>query len=356
MSVKLRFAPASATSVVLAKIGNPQRDEPLQTSRDVFKIAEADQTALTALFLKPFKNLMAHRFTHHSSLDQHEMNNCAKAIFASEAGLLEKGCDIARRLYSKSNHPNIKAGDLCIALIKDIDIDGELTQGLCILKSETVVPFLSISTRDGDLQLSTEQGINPEKIDKGCLIINHWPNKGYYVLTFDRSGAESRFWVRDFLGLSAVPDAAFLTNTYAKMAVSCIEEEKDSDTDTPPWETCTAARDALDYFEGRENFDLKEFESDVLKTPEAVAKFAEHRSRIEEEQGQALEESFEISKKDVTKAKKRISAVLKLDTGVEIHVKPTLSTEFDPVLERGFDDKKGMKYIKVYFNKDLSAS
>ncbi|MDZ4287497.1 MAG: nucleoid-associated protein, partial [Prosthecobacter sp.] len=274
----------------------------------------------------------------------------------SEDGLLEKGCGIARRLYSKSNHPNIKAGDLCIALIKDIDIDGELTQGLCILKSETVVPFLSISTRDGDLQLSTEQGINPEKIDKGCLIINHWPNKGYYVLTFDRSGAESRFWVRDFLGVSAVPDAAFLTNTYAKIAVSCIEEENDPEDDTPPWETCTAARGALDYFEDRENFDLKEFENDVLKTPEAVAKFAEHRSRIEEEQGQALEESFEISKKDVTKAKKRISAVLKLDTGVEIHVKSTLSTEHDPVLERGFDEKKGMKYIKVYFNKDLSAS
>ena len=94
----------------------------------------------------------------------------------------------------------------------------------------------------------------------------------------------------------------------------------------------------------------------MLKTPDMVEKFAEHRSRIEEEQGQPLEQSFEISKKGVTKAKKRIGAVLKLDTGVEIHVKSTLSTEQDPVLERGFDDDKGMKFIKVYFNKDLSGS
>lgn len=354
MSVKLRLNTASATHVVLAKVGNPQREEPLETSKDVFAISEADQPALTGIFLKPFKNLLPHRFTHHSSLDQHEMNTCVKAIFETKDGLYERGVEIAKRLYSKSNHPNIKSGDLCIAHIKEAQIDDQFVQGLCILKSESVVPFLSITTRNGDLQISTEQGINPDKIDKGCLILDHWSKKGYYVLTFDRSGSDSRFWVRDFLGVEAVPDAAFLTNAYAKMAVDFLEESKPEE-DTPPWETCNAARGALDYFEDREKFDLQEFEDEVLKTPEAKTKFKEHRERIEEEQGQPLETNFEISKKDVTKAKKRISAVLKLDTGVEIHVKPTLSVEHDPVLERGFDDRKGMKYIKVYFNRDMSG-
>lgn len=353
MSVKVRFNSAITTGIVLAKVGNPQREEPLQTSKDVFRVSDDDQGTLTALFLKPFKNLVAHRFQHHSSLDKHEMNTLSAAIFASSDGLLEKGCEIAKRLYSKSVHPNIKAGDLCIALMNDIEVNGEMKQGLCILKSETVTPFLSITTKDGDLQLSTEQGINPEKIDKGCLILDFFPTKGYYVLTFDRTGAESRFWIRDFLGVRAVPDAAFLTNTYAKMAVSFLEDEKPAD-DTPPWETCTAARDAIGFFEGKEKFDLQEFEEQVLKEPDMVARFAEHRSRVEEEQGQPLEKSFEISKKDVTKAKRKIGAVMKLDTGVEIHVKSSFVTEPDPVLERGFDDAKGMKFIKVYFNKDLA--
>lgn len=349
MSVKLRLNTSTATRVVLAKIGNPQREEPLQTSREIFDIAEADQETLTALFLKPFKNLIAHRFTHHASLDQHEIRNCAKAIFADESQLLPKGIEIAQRLYAKSNHPNIKAGDLCIAVLKEVHIEGELVNGLCILKSDSVVPFLSIKTKNGDLQLSTEQGINPEKIDKGCLILDHWASKGYYILTFDRSGGDARFWLREFLGVEAVPDAAFLTNTYAKMAVSFLEQQKPTE-DAPPWDTCTAARDALEFFEERDQFDLQEFEREVLKTPEAVAKFEEHRNRIEEEQGQPLETSFEISKKDVSKAKKRISAVLKLDTGVEIHVKSTLSIEHDPVLERGYDERKGMKYVKVFYN------
>ncbi len=358
MSVKLRLNTATATKAVLAKIGNPQRQEPLQTSKELFEIAEQEQEPLTAIFLKPFKNVIGHRFTHHASLDQHEISNCAKAIFADEDMLLAKGVEIAQRLYAKSNHPNIKAGDLCIALLKEIHIEGELVNGLCILKSDSVTPFLTITTRNGDLRLATEHGINPDKIDKGCLILDFWQEKGHYVLTFDRGGGDTRFWVREFLGVEAVPDAAFLTNAYAKMAVSFLEEQKSAaaaaEDDTPPWETANAANAALDYFEDREKFELNEFEQEVLKDPETIAQFGEHRARMEEEQGQPLDTSFEISKKDLTKAKKRIAAVLKLDTGVEIHIKPGVGAA-DPQLERGYDDQKGMKYVKVFYNKDVNA-
>lgn len=357
MSVKIRFTSATATGLVLAKVGHPQRDEPLQTSKGVFKVAEDDQEALAALFLKPFKNLSGHRFSHHSSLDQHEMNLCSAAIFAADEGLLEKGCDIAQRLYAKSNHPNIKSGDLCISLIKNIDVNGELTQGLCLLKSESVVPFLSISTRDGDLELHTAQGINPEKIDKGCLILDHLAQKGFYVLTFDRTGSDSRFWVRDFLAVVPITDSPFLTNKYTDMAVAFLEKEqkekpKTAADNAPPWDS--ASREAMAYFEKKENFKLHEFEEEVLKTPEAKARFAAHRSKVEEEQGHRLDDSFEISKKDVSKAKRKIKSVMKLDTGAEIRLKPALAAKPDAILEHGFDEGKKMKFIKIFFNEDLA--
>jgi hypothetical protein len=363
MSAKIRFTSANATHLVLAKVGHPQRDEPLETSREVFKIAEDDQEALTALFLKPFKNLTGYRFSHHSSLDQHEMNACAKAIFESEEALLERGLAIARRLYTKSNHPNIKSGDLCISLVRDIEVDGRATCGLCILKSESVVPFLSISTRDGDLHLHTEQGINPDKIDKGCLILDHFPNKGYYAITFDRSGTDSRFWVRDFLGLLPITDPSFLTKNYAQMAVAFLEKEakdhKATNTatdDSPPWETTGAARDALGYFEEKDTFSLQEFEESVLKTPDARARFAEHKSKIEEETGNPLQETFEISRKDLNPTKRRVNqSFMKLDTGVEIRLRPAALSKAGQILEHGFDEEKKMKFIKVFFNEDLAG-
>jgi hypothetical protein len=44
---------------------------------------------------------------------------------------------------------------------------------------------------------------------------------------------------------------------------------------------------------------------------------------------------------------------VKLDTGVEIHVKPAFANQPEAVLERGFDAERKMKFIKVYFNEDL---
>ncbi len=355
MSLKIRFQSAQVTRLVLAKIGHPQRQEPLQTSKAAFPVRPEDQATLTALFLKPFKNLLGHRFSHHSSLEKNEIYQLSKAIFAEPQSLWEHGCAIAQRLYSKSNHPNIKSGDLCVGLVEDLEVDGQKVLGLCLLKAETIVPFLSISARDGDLRLAAEEGINPEKIDKGCLIFNHGAEHGCYVLTFDRAGAESRFWLRDFLGVTAVPDAAFLTNAYAKMAVSFLEKQAPSPVeDRAPWEGASPAREALAYFEKQEKFDLQDFEEKVLKTPEAVAKFTAHRCQIEEEQGAPLEQSFGISQKDIARAQRKITAVMKLDTGVEIHVKSSGTSKPTAVLERGFDEAKKMKFIKVYFNRDVS--
>ncbi len=357
MPAKIRFVSSYATGLVLAKVGHPQRNEPLQTSKEVFLVSDEDQEKLTPLFLKPFKNLTGHRFRHHASLDQHEMHANCSTIFASEEGLLEKGCDIAKRLYAKSNHPNIKSGDLCIALIKDIEIDGERVSGLCILKSESVVPFLSISTKDGDLELHTEEGINPERIDKGCLVINHQASKGYHILTFDRSGGESRFWVRDFLGVVPITDSPFLTNQFADMAVSFMEGESpkgEPSDDSPPWADRKAVSDAVGYFEERDHFSLQEFEERVLKTPEAREKFAQHRAKVEEETGRKFEDEFEISKKDLGKAKKRLSSVMKLNTGVEIKLKPSVAQDPSAVLEHGYDEAKKMKFVKVFHDEDLA--
>jgi hypothetical protein len=361
MSTKLRFTSATVTHLVLAKVGHPQRDEPLQTSKQVLVVNEADQETLTALFLKPFKNLAGHRFSHSGSLDLHPMNTLSKAAFETPGDLLAIGCEIAKRLYEKSNHPNIKSGDLCIALVEGIQANADVVSALCLLKAESVVPFLSISNNDGDLQLHTEQGINPDKLDKGCLILNHLAPKGHFVLTFDRTGTDSRFWVRDFLGLVPITDSPFLTKGFTDMAVAfATQEAKDRQAtaeteDAPPWDTGSAARDALAFFDGKEKFSLQEYEEQVLRTPDAVSKFQQHRAKVEAEMGQRFDNQFDISKKDVTKAKKRITTVMKLDTGVEIHVRPAFANQPEPMLERGFDEAKGMKFIKVYFNKDVSV-
>lgn len=352
MPISIRFTKAEATGVVLAKVGNPQRDEPLETSREVCRIADKDRDLLTKMLLKPFKSLAGYCFHHHSSVDKNETYTCAQAIFGSEDQLLEKGCEIAQRLYAKSNHPNIKSGDLCIAHLRNLVIDGKPTEGLCILKSESVEPFLSISSHHGDLKITTEHGINPEKIDKGCLILNAFEKKGYYVLTFDRGGAHSRFWIRDFLGVRLITDDSFLTNHYADLAVTFLQGEgknAEGGAGGDVAEKTVAAKRAMNYFDTKEQFSMQEFEEEVLrKDPEMVAKFKEHKARFEEESGQPLKDNFGITPAAITKVKKKVGGVMRFDTGVEVRLLP----EFDEsALERGFDEGKGMGFVKIFFHK-----
>ncbi len=363
MNLKVSFENATIDGLVLAKVGNPSRDEPLQTSKQIFKVEEADQPMLSGIFMRPFKSLslVGHRFRHHSSLSNHELNTCVGKIFEDTENLLSAGCDIAQRLYSKSSHPNIKSGDLCVALVQGIDLGEDQTvRGICILKSESVSPFLSISAHEGDLQLNTEHGINPEKIDKGCLILDHLERKGYYSLTFDRAGSESRFWVRDFLGVAPIPDSSLLSKRVAEMAVQAVTPEPSTDTEgassseNPPWAVNDTAKEALSYFDDKKQFSLQEFEEQALRTPEAKAKFREEKQRLEEEEGVKIEEGFDISKKDVVKAKKLMKNIMKLDTGVEIKLKPKVVNNPDAVLEKGYDEEKKKSYIKIYFNKDLA--
>lgn len=357
MTIKLDLSKATIAGVVLAKVGNPSRDEPLQTSKQIFEVDTEDQPTLSNIFLRSFKSLglIGQKFHHHNSLDQHEVNACAASIFENPDTLLEKGCQLAKRLHTKSTHPNIKSGDLCISHLKGIIVGEETVDALCILKSESVTPFLSISAQDGDLQLNTEHGINPEKIDKGCLIVNQFSRKGFYVLTFDRGSSESRFWVRDFLNVIAISDNALLSKKVAEMAVSAVAETapvRDEESSSPPWEVNESAKEALAYFDNKKHFSLAEFEEQALRTPEAKAAFREKKKQLEEESGVALEEKFDISPKDVSKAKKLMKSVMKLDTGIEIRLKPKVVANPDKVLEKGYDEDKKMNFIKVYFNKE----
>ncbi|MDQ8190222.1 hypothetical protein [Roseibacillus persicicus] len=367
MTIKLDFSNATIAGLVLAKVGNPSRDEPLQTSKHVFEVDPEDQPTLSSIFLRPFKSfsLVGQKFHHHSSLEQHEINNCAAAIFENPEKLLEQGCQISTRLHTKSTHPNIKSGDLCISRIEGIQAGEETVDAICILKSESVSPFLSISAQDGDLQLSTEHGINPEKIDKGCLIVNQFSRKGFYVLTFDRGSSESRFWVKDFLNVIAIPDNALLSKKVAEMAVSAVAESaaasaaasnaetpRDDAEASPPWEVNAAAKEALAYFDNKNHFSMAEFEEQALRTPEAKAAFREKKKQLEEESGVAIAEGFDISQKDVSKAKKLMKSIMKLDSGVEIRLKPKVVANPDKVMEKGYDEEKKMNYIKVYFNKE----
>jgi hypothetical protein len=348
---KPNFNKATLSHVTLAKIGNPLRGESLKTSKDLCKFGEDDKEILTLAFLKPFKNLEPYHFYHTSSLDLHEMHSYVNTIFDQPERFLTYSRKIARHLYDKTQHPNIKSGDLCTAYLKGVQIDGEPCDAISVVKSESLTPFLEISDNDGDLQLTTHNGIYPDKIDKGCLIINTKKDSGYIVFTFDKGGADTNFWVRDFLGARARKDDNFKTKQYAEMCVSFADEGLPEDM--PQEDKYRVANDAMQYFAEKEKFDEKHFQEEVLKEPEIVEKFSAFKDNYKDEDGEPLADEFEISKPAAKKAGSKIKSNLRLDTGVVLKFTPDFAERQSEIMERGFDEKMQMNYVKVYYNDEV---
>ncbi len=351
MSTTLNFRRAKLASLSLAKVGNPLRSEPLRTSKELCRFSDEDSGVLTPSFLKPFKNLEVRSFAHHSSLELNEVYRYAAALFENPDVLLEQGRKIARHLYNTSKHPNIKSGDLCVALVNDVLVDGDPHQAISIIKSESRVPFLEIADDDGNLQLITHQGISPDKIDKGCLIINSMKDDGYLVYTFDKSGAGTHFWVRDFLGVKFRRDDDYMTRRYADMCVSFAKEGLPEEMEAE--DKCRVANQAKSYFEERDEFDLKHFREEALKEPAIIEKFDEFQANQGDEDEGQLDETFTIDKKVARKAGNRFRSTMKLDTGVNISFAPAFKEADESSFERGFDDEKQMKFVKIFYNDEV---
>ena len=85
------------------------------------------------------------------------------------------------------------------------------------------------------------------------------------------------------------------------MAVTAVSPAGAAE-DSPPWDINEPAQEALSYLRDQKQFSLQEFEENALRTEAAKSRFSEERQRLEEEEGIKLEENFDISKRDITKA------------------------------------------------------
>ena len=278
MALAVNLREAGLTSLALAKIGNPLKGEPLLTSKELCKFDEEESDLLTSCFLNPFRSLDPHQLQRTKTEEGNPLFGYAYTVFNDNDNLLNSAKEIAHYLYTKSYHPNIKSGDLCISMMEGIIIKGKSVSGICIIKSENKVPFLQISDNDGDLTLTTQHGIYPDKVDKGCLILNYQKEKGYIVYLFDKSG-NTQFWNKDFVAAAPIRDEDYLTKKFGELCINFANKGLNSETDQNT--RMTVANRALNYLNESDDFEIGNFEK-ALGEPELVDQFASFKKQYEE--------------------------------------------------------------------------
>jgi hypothetical protein len=343
---------ASLEELYVHRVGNKIQNEFYSLSDQPIPI---DDEMLCRLmmqyFLTPFEKANeVYRFMHSSDdLNLNELFHFCSDIFSDKDKFRENSGHITKHLFDISNHPKIKSGELYFARFKDLQLEGELVDAIGIFKSETKEPYLKVNPGKGGFDLTyEEQGINIQKLDKGCLIFNIDKEEGYRVMVIDQTNrTDAAYWKDEFLKLKIRNDSFNKTLNTLNVCKDFISNKIDDEFDISKADKIDLLSKSLKYFKEKDSFDIDEFSEEVIGNENAIKSFKNFTQNFNNEFDAGLEESFDISNAAVKKQARVFKSILKLDKNFHIYIHGNKE-----LIEKGFDEDKSMNYYKVYFKEE----
>lgn len=340
----------SIKKVSLHQVGNKTNGEELHTSRSVLESSDEKlQGLLKHFFLAPFSKPEFYSFTFtNDDFSLNPMYTFAVDSFENPRKFHGNSVNIAKHLYELSTHPQIKAGDLFVAHIINLSLDGEETEALGIFKSENRQDFLKTDASGNEFAIHYEDGINIEKLDKGCLIFNLEQENGLKICIVDRANrsSEAQFWKDDFLMLKPAEDAYHQTKNFLNIAKDYVSKQFVEEFEVTRTDQIDLLNKSVEYFKNKENFNKKEFEKEVFQDANVIKSFRNYNDSYQEDHHLDIEDEFEISSQAVKKQSRIFKSVLKLDKNFHIYIHGNKE-----LIEQGVD-KDGRKFYKIYYNEE----
>ncbi len=338
-------------SLSLHRVGNKSRNEEIFLSDEPYSLSDEITPLFKEFILKPFrdKEEVYFQFAHEVDLEYNEMFNFANEIFTNPNSVHEVSKKITNHLYSCSNHPHIKNGEVYVTYMKNLSIDNNVVDAIGIFKSEIKSDFLELDENGNHLEMILKQGISLDKLDKGCIIFNHKKEEGYKILVHDSNRYDARYFVEHFLGIDAFEDEAFFTKKYLKFCQSFAKDVVLPAEDKK--EEVMFLNRAVNHFAKNDDFVEQDFLKEVIDNPDLISEFKNYK--VDSGAKYSIEDvsDFQISNKAVTEARKKFKNVINLDTGITIKLDFVNPESADKFLEIGFDEEKQLYYYLCYFSK-----
>jgi len=341
------FSSCIIENAAVHQVGNKTNGGELYFSKRNLDLSDQMlSTLLLKFFITPFADPEYYSFTF--SNDDFTLNpvfQYASQIFAEPADLHRISIDIAKHLFELSVHPNIKSGDLFIVFFSGIQIDNDVTDAVGIFKSENRQSFLTLQNEKGEFNIKYDDGISIDKLDKGCLILNHDVDKGFKVCIVDKSSKsiEAQFWKDSFLQIKACSDDYHYTTDYMQITKEFVIKHLPKEVEIEKVDQIEYLNRSADYFKTREKFDKRDFEESVFQDDNIIDSFRtfdnQHRKYREAE-------AFDISPNAVKKQLRVYKSILKLDNNFHIYIHGN-----SEMIERG-TERDGRKYYKIYFENE----
>jgi hypothetical protein len=334
----------SIYSIVLHLVGNKLNDEDIILSHSLPDPDDTIRDLLTGYFLKPFKDEEYYNCYHESDLKYNEVFGYVSEIFRDPESLLIQSVNLARHLYEKSTHPKIKGGEFYTVYFRDCIMEGKMVDAVGLFKSENKDTFLKVFKAGDGFSLESDEGININKLDKGCIIFNTEKENGYVVAVVDNTnkGTEAQYWIDDFLHVQQRKDEFYNTQNLLSLCRNFVTKELPGQFDVSRADQVDLLNRSVKFFKEKDNFDMQEFTYEVMTQPEIIDSFNQFKSSYQKERDIDISDSFTISGSAVKKQARVFKSVIKLDKNFHIYIHGDRD-----LIEQGSDERG--KFYKVYY-------
>lgn len=347
----LNYTNAELRHCSIHYVGNKLNEESIILSESPLNIEIYDlNKALTEYFLSPFANVEEFfEFWHEADLDLNPIYNYASQLFENNKSFHSISKNIAKHLFQTSRHPKIMGGELFIALLKKCILNNELVEVIAIFKSERKESFIEIESNSKHYHIELNEGVNLNKIDKGCLIMR-LANGEYRIATVDNinKSNEAQYWKEDFLKVKPFNDQYLNTKNYLTVCKDFVTIQLPEEYDITKTDKIEYLNRSVDYFKQNEEFVEKDFLKKVFEDKNLISSFTTYKTDLIENEGIDLKNNFEISNSAVKKQARLFKSVLKLDKNFHIYIHG--NTE---LIENGYDNKTGKKFYKIYYDEEM---
>lgn len=348
----LNLYPTQIESISLHRVGNQNKGEQIFLSKEPYALDDETTGLLKEYFFKPFREKEENyfRFANDVHLEFNEVFKIASDIFSDPSTLHPNSQKLARHLFEQSKHPHIKSGEVCVVYLTDVLLDNTKTDAIGIFKSELKHDFLQFEQKVDSLEIQIQQGININRLDKGCLIFDVHKEEGYKLLSVDNNKYDAKYWLEQFLDVDPLTDENFYTKNYLKF---CQNFAKDVvlPAEDKQQEVMFMNR-AVNHFAKNDAFEESNFLNEVLENPELIPEFKHYK--VEKGPKYSIEDvsNFNIANKAVSDTRKKIKNVIELDTNIQIKLDFINPESAEKFVEKGWDEERQMYYYLIYFNKE----
>jgi len=339
----------SIDTLAVHKVGNKSQEEGIRFSAAPMKVDDAVQSLLLQYFLSPFKSEEYYNLTHESDIALNEVYTFVSQIFDRPETFYEQSVNLARHLYEVSTHPKIKSGELYVTFLRDCNVDGEQVDAIGLFKSESKETYLKVFPTSDSFKIDYEDGININKLDKGCLIFNTERENGYLVSVVDsvRQSGEAMYWRDNFLNIIQRRDTFHQTEQCLDMCKQFVTERLPENFNVTRVDQADMLNKSVAFFKENTEFSFDDFANQVMVQPEVIKSFKEFRNDYQEERDAKIDEQFEISVPAVKKQAKIFKSVIKLDKNFHIYVHGNRQ-----LIEKGYDDDRDMNFYRIFFKEE----